>query len=174
MVFETAITAPVFGLRREMNRLLDDMLTRGPNDGMTQWAPPVDIREDQSAITISVELPGIPPEQVEVTTENGMLTVRGEKRLERKEGDEQRYHLVERSYGSFTRTFQLPKGVDDSKIEAEFNNGLLHIRVPKAALPQPRKIAIAGAQGKGGTNGGANGGTTADANTSTGKQAVTS
>ena len=144
MVFETAITAPVFGLRRDMNRLLDDMLTRGTANGTaSSWLPPVDIREDQSAITIVAELPGVSPEQVDVTTDNGILTIRGEKRLSQKEGDKERYHLTERSYGSFTRTFQLPQGVDDSKIGAEFLHGVLTIRVPKAALPQPKKIAIA-------------------------------
>ena len=114
------------------------------------WAPMVDIQEDEKEIAIVAELPGLKPEQVEVTCENGVLNIRGEKSEERKEDDQnRRYHLVERTYGSFSRSFQLPQGLDESKIEAGFDNGVLTVRVPKAALPQPKKIQInagAGAQ----------------------------
>jgi hypothetical protein len=86
------------------------------------------------------------PEDVEVTAENGLLTIRGEKRSERKEGDEGRYHVIERSYGTFMRTFTLPQGVDENQIQADFNDGVLSIRIPKAALPQPRRIQVSGNQ----------------------------
>jgi len=146
MFFETSLTPlPVFGLRREMNRLFDDALSRTtPNASL---APPVDVREDNHEIALSVELPGVKPEDVEVTSDNGMLTVRGHKTAERKEGDGTEYHLVERSYGSFTRSFRLPKGVDDSKITASFANGVLDVHVPKAALPQPKKIMVSSGDG---------------------------
>jgi HSP20 family protein len=142
MLFETSLAPlPVFGLRREMNRLFDDVMTR--TSPTSAWAPAVDVREDRDQIAVSIELPGVKPEDVEATADNGMLTVRGQKSAERKEGDDEtQYHLVERTYGSFTRSFRLPKGVDDSKIGANFAHGVLEIRVPKAALPQPRKIAI--------------------------------
>jgi HSP20 family protein len=147
MLFETSLTPlPVFGLRREMNRLFDDVLTR--STPAAAWTPPVDVREDENEITLSIELPGVKPENVEVTSDNGMLTVRGQKSAERKEGSENEYQLVERSYGTFTRSFRLPKGIDDSKIEAHFDNGVLDIRVPKAALPQPKKIAIGTGNGQ--------------------------
>jgi len=148
MLFETSLTPlPVFGLRREMNRLFDDALSR--TTPTAALAPPVDVREDNHEIALSVELPGVKPEDVEVTSDNGMLTVRGHKTAERKEGDGTEYHLVERSYGSFTRSFRLPKGVDDSKITANFSNGVLDVHVPKAALPQPKKIAIGSGDGNG-------------------------
>lgn len=131
---------PVFGLRREIDRLFEDAF--GREGGRGGWAPAVDVREDNKEIVLEVELPGIKPTDVEVTAENGVLTIRGEKQTTSTEGREGRYHVVERSYGSFTRSFQLPNGVDDRRIEAEFVDGLLVVHVPKAALAQPRRIEI--------------------------------
>jgi HSP20 family protein len=141
MIYRTALSAPVFGLRREIDRLFEDTFSRG--DGMNSWSPAVDVAETEKELRLDLELPGIRPEDVEVTADNGVLTVRGQKNSDRKEGDdESRYHLVERSYGAFTRSFQLPQGLDESKIEADCEHGILSIRIPKAALPQPRKIQI--------------------------------
>jgi HSP20 family protein len=141
MLYRTSLSAPVFGLRREIDRLFEDTFSRG--DGVNNWSPAVDVSETDKEVKLELELPGINPEDVEITADNNVLTVRGEKHGERKEGaEDSRYHLVERSYGSFTRSFQLPQGLDDSKIQAECNNGILSIRIPKAALPQPRKIQI--------------------------------
>ena len=134
-------TSPIFGLRREIDRLFDDTFTR---DGFN-WTPAVDIKENESEIRLDLELPGLKPEDVELTAENGVLTVRGEKKTERKEGEENRYHVVERTYGSFFRTFQLPQGIDEEQVKAEFENGILSIHIPKAALPQPKRIQIGGA-----------------------------
>ena len=139
MLYGSSLT-PFVGLRREIDRLFDDVAS-GSN-GRMAWMPAVDVREDGSSLTLEFELPGLGPDQVEVTAENGVLTVRGEKRAERKEGDQRRYHLVERTYGSFSRSFQLPSGVDEEQIDAQFENGVLHVRIPKAALPRPRKIEI--------------------------------
>ena len=140
MLYRTNFNAPVFGLRREIDRLFED--TFGGREGGSAWTPAVDIKENQNELTLDVELPGINPENVEITTDNGILTIRGEKHGERKEDDDSRYHVVERTYGSFTRSFQLPNGIDDSRIEATCNNGILSIHIPKAALPQPKKIEI--------------------------------
>ena len=141
MLHRTTLSAPVFGLRREIDRLFEDTFGRG--EGMSAWSPAVDVKESEKEMRLEIELPGIKPEEVELTAENGVLTVRGEKRGERKEGDdESRYHLVERSYGTFMRSFQLPQGLDESKIGADFNDGILTVHIPKAALPQPRKIQI--------------------------------
>jgi len=140
MLYRTSLSAPMFGLRCEIDRLFEDTFARG--DGVTNWSPAVDVSESASELRLEIELPGIRPDDVEITAENNVMTVRGEKRGERTEGEDSRYHLVERSYGSFTRSFQLPQGLDESKIEAEANNGILSIRIPKAALPQPRRIEI--------------------------------
>jgi len=131
---------PLFGLRREIDRLFDDMA----GSTNARWSPAVDVRETDKSLAIDVELPGIKPENVEVNVENGVLSITGEKRSERTDEEKDRYHMVERSYGSFFRSFQLPAGVDESQIKASFHDGVLTVDIPKAALPQPRKIQIAG------------------------------
>lgn len=142
MLYRSSVGAPYQSLRREIDRLFEDTLGRG--DGSRGWVPAVDVRENEHELTLEFELPGIRADNVEVTFENGVLTVRGEKREERTEGDEQgRYHLVERNYGEFTRSFQLPPGIDESEISADFDNGVLSVHIPKSALPQPRKIEVA-------------------------------
>jgi HSP20 family protein len=140
MLYRTSTPAPVFGLRREIDRLFEDTFGRG--EGYTAWTPAVDVRENQNEMTLDVELPGLDLNDVEITAENGVLTVSGEKQTERKEGDDFRYHVVERSYGSFLRSFQLPQGLDESRIDATFDNGILSIHIPKSALMQPKKIQI--------------------------------
>jgi HSP20 family protein len=142
MLYSMTTSSPIFGLRREIDRLFEDTFARDGNN----WTPAVDIKESDTDIRIDLELPGLRPEDVEITAENGLLTIRGEKRSERKEGDDGRFHVVERSYGTFMRTFTLPQGVDENQIQAEFNDGVLSIRIPKAALPQPKRIQISGTQ----------------------------
>ena len=134
---------PVFGLRREIDRLFDDVFTGRGTSASSGWRPAVDVHEDAKELRFDVELPGIRPEDIEVDVENGVLTIRGEKSEERKEDEKEgRYHIVERSYGSFFRSFQLPQGVDESQIHADVEQGVLRIRIPKTALPQPRRIQI--------------------------------
>lgn len=141
MLYATALTTPVFGLRREIDRLFENTFARGQAGG-SEWIPAVDIRETDQELTFEVELPGITLEDVEVTAENGVLTIRGQRPEASKGTDEAWYHLVERNYGSFMRRFQLPQGVDTSKIEADVELGMLHVHIPKAALPQPKTIQI--------------------------------
>ena len=146
MVNRGSQVGPVFGLRREIDRLFED--TFGRDVSRSGWVPPVDVREDGKEIVLEIELPGIKREDVEVTAENGVLTIRGEKQNRTHESGEGRYHVIERSYGSFMRSFQLPNGVDEQRIEAEFVDGLLAVRVPKAALAQPRRIEIRNSGGQ--------------------------
>ena len=145
-MYRTTLTPPVFSLRREIDRLFDDAFGGAARNGAL-WSPAVDVRESENELTLTFEVPGVSPEQLELTVDNGILTVKGEKRAERKEGDEGQYHVLERSYGTFSRSFQLPKGLDESKIEARHEHGILTVRIPKAALPQPKKIAIETADG---------------------------
>lgn len=139
----------VFGLRREIDRLFEDAFGgNAPGSGRTSaqggqtFTPAVDAREEEREITLHMDLPGVRPEDVELSVENGLLTVRGQRHQHRKEGQEGRYQFVERSYGSFFRQFHLPQGVDESQISADFNHGELTIRIPKPAQPQPRRIQI--------------------------------
>ena len=142
MLYRTT-SSPVFSLRREIDRLFDDTFG-GEATTRRSWMPAVDVRETDGEYTFELELPGIAPEHVELTADHGVLTVRGEKGQQtRKEGEEGRWHVVERGYGSFVRAFQLPQRVDEERIEAQFAHGVLTVRVPKAARPQPRRIRIA-------------------------------
>jgi HSP20 family protein len=140
MLYAPAETTPAVGLRRELDRLFQGTSGSRPN-GRSEWAPPVDIRETKHELTFAVELPGIKPEDVEVTAQDSVLVIRGERAAEG-EGEEGRYHLVERNVGSFLRHFHLPQGVDTDKIDANFEHGVLRVRIQKAALPQPKKIRI--------------------------------
>ncbi|MHB1225761.1 MAG: Hsp20/alpha crystallin family protein [Gemmatimonadaceae bacterium] len=142
MLYRTSGSQPIFAIRREIDRLFDDTFG-GTAVGRNAWVPAVDVREERDAYRFDLELPGVDPSAVEVTTDQGVLTVRGEKqqRMER-EGEEGRMHVTERTYGSFTRAFQLPQGVNEEDISAEFDHGLLTIRVPKRSRPEPRRIRI--------------------------------
>jgi Molecular chaperone (small heat shock protein) len=137
----TTMTAPLFGLRREIDKLFEDTFGRGPA-ARNEWTPAVDIRETDAELTLAVELPGIQPENVEVSAVDGVLTIQGERADDRKEGEDGRYYLVERNHGSFMRRFQLPQGVDSEKILADVENGILQIHIPKAALAKPKKIQV--------------------------------
>ena len=168
-MYRTMLTAPVFGLRREIDRLFEDTFANGGD--RSGWVPPVNIRETADGFHFDIELAGFKPEDVELTCDNGVLTVRGQRREERKEGEEARYHLVERRYGEFTRSFQMPQGVNDEAIQAEFDNGLLRVKVPKAEIPSPRRIEIqGGAQARREGQGSIRGGATAEGNGSGSKE----
>ena len=116
-----------------------------PSNGGT-WAPAVNVEEKADELVLTAELPGMSQQDIELEVENNILSLRGEKVEERREGDEsRRYHLWERRYGSFQRSFTLPRTVDAESIQAEFENGVLTVRMPKAAEAKSRRIQI-GAQ----------------------------
>ena len=137
--------APASRLRRELDRLLEEF----GSGGTTAWIPSADVCELDDEIRIDFELPGIRPADVELTIENGTLSVSGEGSSTRKEGENARYHMTERTRGSFFRSFTLPQGIDEDRVTADFSDGVLHVHVPKDALPQPRRIQIAGGQSEG-------------------------
>ena len=105
------------------------------------WMPPVDIVEGKDKIQLKVELPGFKEDQVNLTVEDGLLTIRGERKFNR-ESNEQNYHRIERSYGTFVRSFTLPNSVEQNRIQATFSDGILNIGMPKREETKPKQIPI--------------------------------
>ena len=105
------------------------------------WAPPVDIYETENDIVVKAELPGVDPKDVEVRIEDNTLYLKGERKFE-KEVKEQNYHRVERSYGSFARSFSLPSSIDASTVKAEFKDGLLTVTMPKREEAKPKTVKV--------------------------------
>jgi HSP20 family protein len=106
------------------------------------WAPRVDILENEASYQVTAELPGVKKEDVEITVENNLLTLKGERKFE-KDVNKEQYHRIERAYGAFARSFTLPNRVSQDQVQAKFDNGLLTITIPKAAEARPKKIEIA-------------------------------
>ena len=104
------------------------------------WNPPVDVLEENEKIVVKVEVPGVDEKDLRVTFEDGLLTVSGERHFERK--DDRNYHRIERTYGTFTRTFTLPRSVDAGQIKADYRNGVLEIEIPKKEDSRPKQIEI--------------------------------
>ena len=105
------------------------------------WVPALDVRETESAFVVTVDLPGMEPEDVNVTFENGALTISGT-RVFTKEDDEETYHRIERSFGTFARSIRLPRTADTEKIEATFEKGVLDVSIPKSEAAKPRTIEV--------------------------------
>lgn len=123
-------------------RMFDESpVASGGNSG--NWIPRVNVEESKDELVLSAELPGMTHDDVSIELENSVLTISGEKTEERTEGEEERrYHLWERRYGAFQRSFTLPRTVKADDIRAGFENGILTIRMPKVAEAKTRKIAI--------------------------------
>ncbi len=133
-------------LQEEVNRLFSTNLTRAFDDegiGRGAWAPSVDIFENKDQIVLEAELPGMKQEDFDLTIENNVITLRGERKFEKTE-ETDNYHRVERSYGSFTRSFTLPQTVSAEEAKAEYSNGVLRVTLPKREEAKSRRIEISG------------------------------
>jgi len=108
---------------------------------LAEWMPLVDIAEDESGYLFTAELPEVKKDDVRVTLENGVLTITGERKFEKEENNK-RWHRVERSYGSFARSFALPDDGDAAKVEAEFKEGMLKVHVAKSEAARPKQIEV--------------------------------
>jgi len=108
---------------------------------MADWTPSVDISETDSAYLIKGEIPGVKKEDVKVTIEDGMITMRGERKQE-KEEKSKKFHRIERSYGSFMRSFRMPDDVDESGVKAEFKDGMINVLLPKSAKAKSKSIEV--------------------------------
>ncbi|MBI3111585.1 MAG: Hsp20/alpha crystallin family protein [Ignavibacteriales bacterium] len=141
----TAWPQGVFGMQREINRLFEDTFRGGmraeENTGKSFWTPAVDIAEQQNEYVVKMELPGINKEDVKITLESNVLTIRGEKKQE-KETREGSYRRAERSYGSFQRSFTLSTTVKSDRIDAFYKDGVLTVTLPKVEEAKPVQIEV--------------------------------
>ena len=133
-------------LQEEVNRLFSTNMTRAFDDegiGRGAWAPSVDIYENKDQIVLEAELPGMNQEDFDLSIENNVITLRGERKFE-KTDETDNYHRVERSYGAFTRSFTLPQTVSAEGATAEYNNGVLRVTLPKREETKARRIQVSG------------------------------
>ena len=105
------------------------------------WAPRVDIAETEKEFTIKAEIPEVKKEDVKVTVDNGVLSIRGDRHQEKEEKGK-KFHRIERAYGTFTRSFRLPENVDETRIDAEFEDGMLKLNIPKLKETKPKAIEV--------------------------------
>jgi HSP20 family protein len=139
-----AFPTDVLSMQREINRMFDDFFRSDRDDTSllaSTWKPAVDIVEEDEAYVAKVELPGVNKDDVKITMQDNILTIRGEKKEEKK-GKEGNAHRVERYYGSFQRSFSLPTSVKNDRIEAEYRDGILTINMPKAEEAKPKQIEV--------------------------------
>ena len=136
----------IYTLQERMNRLFEDLLptTRKGEEELNvgTFHPAVDIYEEDKGITLKAELPGIKKEDVHLEINDGVITLRGERKFE-KEDKKDNYHRIERSYGSFNRSFTLPSTVDRDKIKAHYKDGILEVTLPTAEEAKPKSIPVA-------------------------------
>lgn len=134
-------------LHQQMNRLFEPVFGRqvwAESDVMAgAWVPPVDIEETTDRLIVRAEIPGMNPDDIDVRVENGVLTIRGERRFETDRKD-RNFHRVERSYGTFSRSFTLPTTVSTENVGARYENGVLELEMTKREEAKPRRIQISG------------------------------
>jgi HSP20 family protein len=131
-------------LQDRINRAFSDAYGRGDEGLMTSgnWAPPVDVYQNgDHEVVLRAELPGMTREDIDITVDNGTLTIRGEKKFS-SEVKEESFHRIERRYGSFSRSFSLPQTVDTGKVGAEYKDGVLTVRLPLREEAKPRQIKV--------------------------------
>jgi HSP20 family protein len=130
-------------LQDRMNRLFQQSFGEGREESLTTgaFAPAVDVYEDEHHVTLKIEVPGIDEKDLDIRVENNILTVHGERKFE-KEEKEENYRRIERQYGSFTRSFTLPTTVDSDGIQANYEKGVLKIKLAKKAEAKPKQIKV--------------------------------
>ena len=137
-------------LQERMNRLFTDQFGQVADENVAAAAfmPPVDVYEDENTLQLKLEVPGVEEKDIDIRIENNMLTVRGERKFE-KEEKEQNFHRIERRYGTFYRSFALPSTVDTENVQASYNAGILKLELSKKPEAQPKQIKVNfGQQGK--------------------------
>src|SRR3984957_12330652 len=129
-------------LQEQVSRLFDSVLERsGEESNLTSWAPAVDIYETEHELVVKADLPEIDPKDLDIRVENNILTIRGERKFEKKV-NEDNYLRVERAYGSFSRSFSLANTVNAEAIKADYQNGVLTLTIPKREEAKPKQIKV--------------------------------
>ncbi len=129
-------------LQDQIHRLFEGTFDRSPDEGnLTSWAPAVDIFETEQNLVVKADLPDIKPEELDIRVENNILTIRGERKFEKKV-NENNYLRVERTYGSFSRSFSLSNTVNTESIQADYKNGVLTLSIPKREEAKPKQIKV--------------------------------
>ena len=134
------------GLESQVSRLFNELFDRSQESNLTSWAPAVDIFENEQELVVKADLPDVKPEELDIRVENNILAIRGERKFEKKV-DEKNYLRVERSYGSFARSFSLANTVNSEAIKADYKDGVLTLTIPKREEAKPKQIKVSvGAQ----------------------------
>ncbi|HEX8235478.1 MAG TPA: Hsp20/alpha crystallin family protein [Abditibacteriaceae bacterium] len=145
-------THPMMHLQQQINRMFDqfdnDLFGRLEGLGEGMFTPPVDIKEDADAYTVHLEVPGVSQDNLHLSLQDNVLTIRGSKE-QKQESGEGRYRRIERSYGSFARSLSLPRNVDATRVEANLEDGVLEVRLPKREESKPRQINVGVTQNAG-------------------------
>ncbi|MBW2056644.1 MAG: Hsp20/alpha crystallin family protein [Deltaproteobacteria bacterium] len=130
-------------LRDEMDKLWSRFFGEWPTlePFRTEWAPSLDVSETKDNIVVKGEVPGIDPKDIDISIANGVLTIKGEKKQEQEEKDEN-YHMIERRYGSFSRSIRLPHDIQNDKVKASYKNGVLKITLPKSEEAKRKEVKI--------------------------------
>jgi len=129
-------------LQEQVNRLFDNVLERATEESnLTSWAPAVDIYETEHELVVKADLPEVDPKDLDIRVENNILTIRGERKFEKKV-NEDNYLRVERAYGAFSRSFSLANTVNSEAIKADYQNGVLTVTIPKREEAKPKQIKV--------------------------------
>jgi HSP20 family protein len=130
-------------LQSDVSRVFDAFFGTKSGNGVAtrRWVPAMDLVADDEHLVLRADLPGLSEEDVNVEVKDGVLTVSGERRAEEKT-EEKGYHRIERSYGSFSRSLSIPEGIDPEQVSAEFDNGVLEVRIPKPEERKPHRVQI--------------------------------
>jgi HSP20 family protein len=144
----TLVSYEPWTLVNRLHRQLDQAFNKTPGTPeaaatpSVSWIPRVDILEETARFVVLADVPGVEPKDIDITAENGVLTIRGERRSEKKESDRNAYERVERTSGSFLRRFTLPESANTETIKAKQTNGVLEVSIPKHPQVQPRRISV--------------------------------
>jgi HSP20 family protein len=128
-------------LHDHLNRIFNEGLNRGDESNLTTWAPAVDIMETEHELVVKADLPDVDPKDLDIRVENNILTIRGERKFQ-KQVNENNYLRVERSYGTFARSFSLANTVNSEAIKADYQNGVLTLVIPKREEAKPKQIKV--------------------------------